>query len=265
MQLLNEELTTVNSELQSKVEDLSQANDDMQNLLNSTDIATIFLDEDLNIKRYTNHATGIIAIRATDVDRPLGELTSRLKYDRLTQDCREVMDTLVFKKKEVETLEGGWYLMRIMPYRTTKRKIDGLVLTFVNIREMKDAEKTGQRTFFEAIFDTIQAPLIVLNEHRAVVSANHCFYHTFRLRPKLVVGKPLREIGDGAWDVPELHELLEEILPHNTSFDDFTWENSFPKIGRKRFQIDARRLDQDSSLPGMILLSMQELTGTKEK
>jgi two-component system CheB/CheR fusion protein len=152
MQSLNEELTTVNAELQSKVEDLSQANADMQNLLNSTDIATIFLDDDLNIKRFTEQARKIVAIRPADVGRPISELASRLKGEDLTRDCTEVLDTLAFKRREVETTDGGWYLMRIMPYRTTDNVIDGLVITFINIKEMKEAEKSGERrVFFESI------------------------------------------------------------------------------------------------------------------
>ncbi|KAA5542674.1 PAS domain S-box protein [Roseiconus nitratireducens] len=261
MQSLNEELTTVNAELQSKVEDLSQANDDMQNLLNATDIATIFLDDDLNIKRFTEQAEKIIAIRPTDVGRPIGELMSYLKQVDLKRDCKSVLDTLMFKKREVETTDGGWFLMRIMPYRTTDKVIDGLVLTFVSIREMKEAEKSSeQRTFFEAIFDTVRQPLLVLDEQHRVTSANRSFYQTFRMRPKQVQGKPLCELGDGAWDIPELRELLEDILPRNSTFDDYEVEHEFPKIGHKVFVLNARRLDHHTSMPSMILLAMEDIS-----
>lgn len=141
MQSLNEELTTVNAELNAKVEDLSRANDDMLNLLNSTEIATIFLDPDLNISRYTEQARRIVNLIPTDVGRPLSHLVPDLRYDRITEDCREVLASLVFKQAEVQTKDGRWFLMRIMPYRTAENVIDGLVLTFVDINPIKKAEQ----------------------------------------------------------------------------------------------------------------------------
>lgn len=141
MQSLNEELTTVNAELHSKVEDLSRANDDMQNLLNSTEIATIFLDNDLNIVRFTEQAKRLINLIQTDLGRPVGDLVSNLIYDQLVPDCREVLRSLIFKQLEVQTHEGRWYLMRIMPYRTAENVIDGLVLTFVDINPIKKADQ----------------------------------------------------------------------------------------------------------------------------
>jgi len=101
LQSLNEELTTVNAELQSKVDDLSQATDDMQNLLNSTDIATIFLDNDLTIKRFTSQATGLIKLRSTDVGRPIAELASNIEYESLLADCGQVLATLTPRETEV--------------------------------------------------------------------------------------------------------------------------------------------------------------------
>jgi two-component system CheB/CheR fusion protein len=137
MQSLNEELQTVNAELQGKVEALSRANDDMKNLLNATDIATIFLDNKLNIKRYTEQAKRVIRLIPTDISRPIGDLASNLRYSTLTEDAREVLRTLVFKETEIQGEDGSWYLMRILPYRTTDNVIDGLVVTFVNVTKVR--------------------------------------------------------------------------------------------------------------------------------
>jgi hypothetical protein len=112
----------------------------MQNLLNSTEIATLFLDRGLNIKRYTVQARRLVNLIATDLGRPLGDLVSNLREDRLADRCREVLDTLVYQQGEVQTRDGDWYLMRIMPYRTAENVIDGLVLTFVDINPVKHAE-----------------------------------------------------------------------------------------------------------------------------
>lgn len=145
MQSLNEELQTVNAELQSKVEELSRLNDDMKNLLNGTNIATIFLDDDLNIKRYTETATRVVRLIPSDVGRPLADIVSRLRYDRLIEDAREVLRSLVFKEVEVQSEHGGWYLLRILPYRTTDNLIDGLVLTFVDISAVKQLQEHDRR------------------------------------------------------------------------------------------------------------------------
>ncbi|WP_375539998.1 CheR family methyltransferase [Rugamonas brunnea] len=140
MQSLNEELYTVNAELQSKVDDLSLVNGDMKNLLNSTDIATIFLDSELRIRRFTTQATQIYKLIPTDLNRPLSDIVNELEYPNLELDAREVLRTLVFCERQIPTHGGGWYKVRIMPYRTVDNVIDGLVVTFVNVTEFKQLE-----------------------------------------------------------------------------------------------------------------------------
>jgi len=140
-QSLNEERQTVNSELQGKIEELSQADDDMANLLNATDVATIFLDNDLRIKRFTAQATGVIRLMQSDVGRPISEIVARLDYPTLVQDAGQVLKTLSFKEIEVKAEDGTWYLMRILPYRTAENMIDGLVITFVDVHRLKKVEE----------------------------------------------------------------------------------------------------------------------------
>ncbi|MYM36326.1 PAS domain-containing protein [Duganella sp. FT94W] len=140
MQSLNEELYTVNAELQSKVDDLSTVNGDMKNLLNSTDIATIFLDGEMRIRRFTERATQIFKLIAADLHRPLSDINNELDYPELEQDSREVLRTLVFCERQIPTRNGRWFSVRIMPYRTVENVIDGVVLTFVNVTEFKQLE-----------------------------------------------------------------------------------------------------------------------------
>jgi two-component system CheB/CheR fusion protein len=147
MQSLNEELATVNAELQAKVEELSRANDDMKNLLNGTDIATIFLDNDLNIKRFTDRARKVIKLIPSDVGRPLADLVSKLRYPRLIDDALEVVHNLVFREIEVEAFDGCWYLVRLVPYRTTENVIDGLVMTFTEVTKVKGLQEQQRRIF----------------------------------------------------------------------------------------------------------------------
>jgi two-component system CheB/CheR fusion protein len=137
MQSLNEELHTVNAELQSKVDDLSLVNGDMKNLLNSTDIATIFLDNNLRIRRFTDQSTHIYKLIASDLRRPLSDIVNDLRYSELEADAREVLRTLVFSEKQIQTNNGGWYTVRIVPYRTVENVIDGVVVSFINITDSK--------------------------------------------------------------------------------------------------------------------------------
>jgi two-component system CheB/CheR fusion protein len=145
MQSLNEELQTVNAELQSKVDDFTRVNNDMKNLLNSTDIATLFLDKDLNIRRYTNQATKIFKLIKSDIGRPFTDQVSDLVYPGLATDALEVLSTLIFIQKEIPTKDGRWFLVRIMPYRTFDDIIDGLVITFFNITDHKNLESELQQ------------------------------------------------------------------------------------------------------------------------
>jgi len=140
MQSLNEELQTVNQELQTKVDDLTRANNDMKNLLDSTEIATVFLDHELRVGRFTVPATAIINLIPTDAGRPITDITTNLRYPELAADARKVMRTLVFSEKAVATSDGHWFLVRIMPYRTLDNRIDGVVITFVDITDSKAVE-----------------------------------------------------------------------------------------------------------------------------
>ena len=140
MQSLNEELQTVNAELQSKIDDYSRVNNDMNNLLNSTDIATLFLDKELKIRRYTPQATKIFKMIKSDIGRPFTDLVSDLVYPELVDDASEVMKTLIFIKKQIPTKDQRWFSIRIMPYRTFEDRIDGLVITFFNITDLKQME-----------------------------------------------------------------------------------------------------------------------------
>jgi len=142
LQSLNEELATVNTELQTKVEDLSRANNDMNNLLSGTGIGTIFVDHQSRILRFTPAATRIYNLIPSDVGRPIGHIVSNLVgCDRLQAGIQTVLDTLVPIEVDVQGTEGKWYTMRTLPYRTIDNVIEGAVITFVEITEMKRIQK----------------------------------------------------------------------------------------------------------------------------
>ncbi len=140
MQSMNEELQTVNQELRANVTELSRVSNDMRNLLESTEIAILFLDESLNVRRFTEPTTRIINLIPGDMGRPITDIVTHLQYPDLARDAREVMRTLVFKACDVATTASGWFRVRIMPYRTQENRIDGLVITFVDISASKTLE-----------------------------------------------------------------------------------------------------------------------------
>jgi two-component system CheB/CheR fusion protein len=262
LQSLNEELVTVNAELQAKIEQLAEIQNDMKNLLDNTNIGTIFLDENLVIKWFNRDAATVFRLAATDTGRPLSDIKSNIEGGDLIAEARAVLDSLVPREKQVQKTGNEWCLVRIVPYRTLDNVIEGIVLTFTNITGLKDTEKVGQeaREYAESIVDTVREPLIVLNGDLKVVSASRSFYRYFHVTPEETVGCYLYNLADRQWDIPRLRELLETILPQNASFDDFEIEHTFRVIGRREILLNARRISGKTGETQLILLAFEDVT-----
>jgi len=140
MQSMNEELQTVNAEIQTKLDDLSLAQGDLKNLLNSVDIAMLFLDGRLNVRRFTQQAANVINLRESDIGRPLGDLTTSLHYPDMLADTHETLRTLAVSEKQIAASDRRWFSVRIMPYRRLDNVVDGAVITFVDISATKQLE-----------------------------------------------------------------------------------------------------------------------------
>jgi two-component system CheB/CheR fusion protein len=268
-QSLNEELVTVNTELQSKVDELSRVNDDMRNLLDSTEIPTIFLDSELKIKRFTSQATKVVHLIQSDIGRPIGHVVSNLKYGNLAEDAEEVLRKPGLKELEVEGKDGRWYLMRILPYRTIDNAIDGVVVSFLDIYDRKTAAEKIEslnrslqeaRDYAEAIIATLREPLLVLNEDLRVISANRTFYRTFEVNPEGTEGRFIYELGNRQWDIPALRELLERIIPENGVFEDYAVEHTFPAVGFRKMLLNARKIAPEKTGRALILLAIEDVT-----
>jgi two-component system CheB/CheR fusion protein len=265
LQSLNEELQTVNAELQGKIDSLTETNDDMANLLNSTDIATIFLDSNLYVKRFTPQARDVFHLIPSDIGRPLSDIASALTYDRLVPEAQEILRTLGAKDQEVRTAAGDWYLMRIRPYRTARNVIDGVVLTFIDITRLKQAEEAQQvaeeaRQYAENIVQTVREPLVILDAELRVVSANQRFYHYFQVTPEETEHQYLYELGNRHWDVPALRQRLVDTLQHEEAFEDFEIICDVPHLGQRLLRLNARRIQQQSGQAGLILLAIEDAT-----
>ena len=237
----------------------------MKNLLDSTRIATLFLDNQLRIRRFTSEATKIINLIQSDVGRPVSHIVSNLEQDTLSRDAQEVLDSLVLKERAVRTKDGRWYLNRVIPYRTLDNVIDGVVITFTDITAQKTAESIqAARNLAEGIVETVGDPLIALDGSLRVVAANSAFYRLFQTVSDATVGQLFYDLGNGQWNIPRLRELLERILPQNSRVDNFIVEHDFPRIGRKKMTINALRIHREGIGAETILLTIKDIREISE-
>jgi len=266
LQSLNEELLTVNAEHQRKIEELSESNDDMRNLMQSTDIAMLFLDNDLRVRRFTDPIRPIISLQAGDTGRPITDLQIGIRDEALIGDVRTVLDTLQMQMKQVQTADGTWYLMRILPYRTTENRIEGVIITFTDTTPLKKMEDSLEeaRRYAESLIATVHEPLLVLDGGLRVISANHSFYAMFQVTQEETEGNLIYNLGSRQWDIPQLRSLLEEILPRETKLDGFLVEHDFPTIGHRVMRLNARTLRSEVG-PDRILLAIEDVTNRREE
>jgi two-component system CheB/CheR fusion protein len=261
LQSINEEIQTMNTELQAKIAALTQSNDDMRNLLQSANIPMAFLDGDLKIRRYTDAIKPIMNLRENDIGRSVSDLKLNLPGFDFAKDANIVLDTLQFREMQIETDDGKWYQIRLMPYRTSDNKINGVTATFIDITKIKTLEISlrDAKNFAENIVDTVREPLIVLNSDLKVISASRSFYSTFKATPDETIDKLLYNLGDNQWDIPQLRQLLEDILPKNISFDSFEVKHEFPKIGMRTMILNARKITSETD-HDLILLAIEDIT-----
>jgi two-component system CheB/CheR fusion protein len=262
LQSLNEETITVNSELNARIEQLSGLQNDMKNLFDNINVGVLFIDHDLIIRRYTRDAVKIYRLIDSDVGRPLGDIKSNIVGDDLLVELQRVLDTLIPVERELQTLDGRWYLARIRPYRTLDNVIEGVVLTFSDITERREAErlKLGvvqlARELAEGIVNTVSEPLIVLDGGLQVVSASRSFYTHFQVGVADTVGHKIYELGNGQWNIPALRQLLEKILPQDLVIEGYVVEHDFPDLGRRRMTLNARRIVTAIGNTELILLAV---------
>jgi two-component system CheB/CheR fusion protein len=262
LQSTNEELTTLNEQLQTHNSELNQVNNDLINFMGSAHVPIVMVGSDLRIRRFTAAAQAVVNLIPADVGRPLGDIQPNVNVPDLRQSIIEVIDTLTACEREVQDRQGRWYSLRIRPYKTVDGKIDGAVLMFMDIDAARRNAALIEEAhdFADAIVETLRDPLVVLNPDLRVKRANAMFYQMFQVTPEDTKGRFLYDLGDGQWNIPKLRQLLEEILPRNSVFNDFEVEHEFPRIGRKRMLLNARRiLGKDNELKA-ILLAIEDTT-----
>jgi two-component system CheB/CheR fusion protein len=262
LQSLNEELHTINAELQSKVEELSAAQDDMRNLLNGTQIATVFVDNDQRIRRFTQEATTLINLIESDIGRPLRHVVTNLAYDSIMADLNEVLSTLSPKTMEVRTTNDQWYNMRIMPYRTMDNRIDGAVLTFAAIGDQKKAQATLNDSshvmaqdleLVRHAFDMNPDPIAVLDRQGRMIIANSELSGLFGVAQNDINGMDFLSLKPGIFETIELKSELAAAISQDKDFTTHPVEVKSPD-GIQRFTIHGRIIKGDDDDPYRILL-----------
>lgn len=262
LQSLNEELTTINSQLQQKVEDERRLTDDLNNLLSSSGIATLFLDRDFNIMRFTPSIRDIFNVLANDVGRPFSDITGKISDPALMTDAKKVLEQLIPIKLEVQAKAGKWFIRQILPYRTQDGKIGGVVVTFTDISDIKALQQANEDAlqFAESIIGTVSEPLLVLDEHLLVVKASRSFFTIFKTTAADIVGKPLFKLQNGQWNQPELRKLLDRILPDKTTVEGHMVQLETVGHDVRTMRINARQLNDKTGRVDFILLAIEDIT-----
>ncbi len=263
IQATNEELKTTNEELRSRNLELHDVNNDLTNLIASIDIPILMLTNDLRVRRFTPTAQKLLNFIPTDVGRPFRDINANLHIANLEELIVEVINTLKSKELEVQTNGGYWYNIHILPYRTIDNRIDGAVIILIDIDALKRgaANLESARNYAEAIVETVQVPLLVLNSELEVKKANRAFYRTFEVSLRDTINSSIFDLGNGEWNFASLQVLLADLLANDTEIQGFEVNHNFEQIGQKTMLLNACKILQENSI--QLLLSIEDITERK--
>jgi len=266
LQSTNEELITLNEELETRNTEMTQVNNDLHNVMSSVNIPMLLLGRDLRIRRFTGAAEKLFHLIPADVGRPITDIAMKVEMPDLHKIVVEVIETLATKEIEAKDGEGRCWFARIRPYKTTDNKIDGAVIALMDVNAMKVSMVRTEEALSvaEAIINTVREPLMVLDQDLTVKQVNQRFLSAFKVGADETMERRIYDLGNGQWNIPKLRQLLEEILPKNSEFRDFEVEHDFPRIGRRKMLLNARRLRFDGDKQ-LILLAIEEVeNGTRK-
>ncbi len=261
LQSTNEELSTLNDELQARNGELASVNGDLMNVLASVEIPIVIVDGARRIRRFTPKARPILNLLPTDVGRPIDDIKPALEIEGLERKIAEVIDSVQIHEEEVRDRDGRWYRLQIRPYTTVDKRIDGAVLSIVDIDRLKRAIGAAEwsRDYAEATVEAVQIPLCVLDERLRVSSANEAFHLAYGLSRAEVVGHPFAELLDGRWNLPSLQAALHGVLATNDRFQRLPVQCELPRVGLRSLSFSAQALPA----PGgdrLLLLAIEDVT-----
>ena len=256
LQASNEELNTVNDELRARNLEQGALNSDLRKLLESINVPLVMVGKDLRIRWFTPAMEPLLNLLPTDQGRPITDL-----HSASIPNFRDLLLAALAgeqnKNIEMESPSGRWLSLRILPYRGLDNTIDGAIATLVDIDDLKRA-----RDFAEAVVATVREPLLVLDAGLRIRTANQAFYGLFHTESKDVLGRKIYEVGGHHWDIPELRELLENILPKKSVMMNFELEQAYPGIGLRTIRLHAREIRQSDG-ERMILLAIDDVTAPR--
>jgi two-component system, chemotaxis family, CheB/CheR fusion protein len=255
LQSTNEELATVNDELTHRNLSLSELNSDLNNLLSTVHVPVIMLSRDLVIRRYSAMAETIINLTPGDVGRSIKDLKPKLNVPDLVEIVNHVIENVSEYSQEIQDEQGRWFSLRIRPYQSVDKKIEGAIIALIDIGTLKN-----MRDYAESIVRTMRESLIVLDSQLRVKSANPYFYKTFSATPEQIEKKFIYDLNNGEWNVPEFRNLLEDVLPKNTFIEDFEMKHRSSREGQRNLLLNATSLRDGSPNGDYILIAIEDVT-----
>jgi two-component system, chemotaxis family, CheB/CheR fusion protein len=263
LQASNEELTTLNEELQTRNLELGRANSDLMNVIENVHVPMVILGSDLRIRRFTASAENVLSLIPADVGRPITDLRSALEFEDLGEMVSDAIRSETMKSRDVKDRHGKWHSLRVRPYRASGDKIEGAVMSLIDIDELK-SEVAEVHKYAEAIVSTSREPILVLDVGLRVKALNDAFLKMFEVSREETEGRKVYELGSGEWNNPELLRLLREILPKKTEIKDFDVVYDFPKLGSRIMRLNASQVKRSENRPGWILLAFEDVTGSRQ-
>ncbi len=263
LQSTNEELTTVNQELHSRHLELIQVNNDLVNLINSVQLPIVILSEDLRIRRFTPSAETVLNLIPSDLGRPLSDINIKLNLPHLTRQVSDVMRTLTLTETEVQDAGGRWHSIRIRPYKTTDNKIEGAVVSIIDIDQMKRAIALAEdaRDISEAVLETSSEPVVVLDDKLSIRSANAAFYRLFAAPREQLNGKLFLELLKAPDEIARIRRALLDILPEQSMLNDVTVHLDASTPEAKEMILNARQISRAGQRFPLILVSLHRPDG----
>ena len=269
LQSTNQELTTVNDQLQHRNSELGELNNDLVNLLSSIELPIIIVGPRHKIRRFTSSATRVLKLAASDIGRPILDIPSNLKLNDLDVLISKVMETLTISETEVQDQSGHWYRLQIRPYRTTDNRIDGAVLSFIDIEVLKQAVDRLNMALNQAtsIADALQIPSVIIDRNLKIRNVSQLFCKIFGVNAKETEGQLLTELGNKNWDVSILKSRLEQTILLKKPFQEFEVSGEFLGIGHRTYLLNAREIqwvDHAETEPKSILITFFDITERKQ-
>lgn len=265
LQATNDELSTGNDELSNRNLELGRLNDDLGNVLTSVDVPIIIIGSGGRLRRVTPAAEHSLNVAASDVGRSIEDLLLSVEIPELGTMLRAVSESLTFEEREVQGRDGRCYSMRIRPYRTAENRVDGAVISFIDIDALKRAQRVTEAARAEgaAMLETLREPFVILDADLRVVQANRSFYERFQVTAAVTEGQLIYDLDNRQWDIPQLRALLENVIPQDGVVRDFEVDHDFERIGRRSMRLNAARVATDAGERVLILLAIEDVTDAK--